>query len=474
MRKNDLFDSIGNVDDELIAKAQQPVRSRKKVFAAIISVAACAVFACAGVLWMSSQGNRNSAGNIIADSKVNSYVSSSSVTSAEQYIVSEVSESSGQDQTVSKQSGSGSVGASSGAESSHQQLSQGESRESSAAVSHETHRDESGTGGHVSEVTDVSESSGEESCQESSREVSEPDYPLDKEIRVYYVENDTLQTVSLQSSLYSPDVFDTWKSKNHIGDEVEMVNSLYEVGGERITDPHFDMAKAAAPGHEKTLTLVVFISEELENYYTRPDKELLLESLKQTMLSACEYQPDEYRLELWDKWKPIPLTSADIYYAENGKIEKEHLFVDVSSYEFFDAWKQKNHIGDEVDFTAVYEVEGQRFGDPHFSFLYSYDAVSQLEKAAAAEPKKKLTYIVYITDNFAEYYTRFDKELLLKSLELTMLGACEYQPDEYRMELWDISQPLNLTTDESDQEESESNRIDPNDVWYNDQGEILE
>ena len=74
MRKNDLFDSIGNVDDELIAKAQQPVRSRKKVFAAIISVAACAVFACAGVLWMSSQGNRNSAENIIADSKVNSYV----------------------------------------------------------------------------------------------------------------------------------------------------------------------------------------------------------------------------------------------------------------------------------------------------------------------------------------------------------------------------------------------------------------
>ena len=133
MRKNDLFDSIGNVDDELIAKAQQPVRSRKKVFAAIISVAACAVFACAGVLWMSSQGNRNSAGNIIADSKVNSYVSSSSVTSSGQYIVSEVSESSGQDQTVSKQSGSGSVGASSGAESSHQQLSQGESRESSAA-----------------------------------------------------------------------------------------------------------------------------------------------------------------------------------------------------------------------------------------------------------------------------------------------------------------------------------------------------
>ena len=55
-----------------------------------------------------------------------------------------------------------------------------------------------------------------------------------------------------------------------------------------------------------------------------------------------------------------------------------------------------------------------------------------------------------------------------------MLSACEYQPDEYRMELWDISQPLNLTTDESDQEESESNRIDPNDVWYNDQGEILE
>lgn len=49
MNEHDLFDSIGNVDDELIENAKRPVGSRKRIYAAIISVAACAVFACAGL-----------------------------------------------------------------------------------------------------------------------------------------------------------------------------------------------------------------------------------------------------------------------------------------------------------------------------------------------------------------------------------------------------------------------------------------
>ena len=44
MTKFDLFDSIGNVDDELIEKAIEPKKSSKKAFLAITSVAACAVF----------------------------------------------------------------------------------------------------------------------------------------------------------------------------------------------------------------------------------------------------------------------------------------------------------------------------------------------------------------------------------------------------------------------------------------------
>ena len=43
MTKFDLFDGIGNIDDELIEKAIEPKKSSKKAFLAITSVAACAV-----------------------------------------------------------------------------------------------------------------------------------------------------------------------------------------------------------------------------------------------------------------------------------------------------------------------------------------------------------------------------------------------------------------------------------------------
>lgn len=51
MTKFDLFDSIGEVDDEIIEKAKQPIKNHRKLFITISSVAACAIFACAGVLY---------------------------------------------------------------------------------------------------------------------------------------------------------------------------------------------------------------------------------------------------------------------------------------------------------------------------------------------------------------------------------------------------------------------------------------
>ena len=64
MTKFDLFDSIGNVDDELIEKAIEPKKSSKKLFLAITSVAACAVFACAAVLIVQ---NMNKSNNVVVD-----------------------------------------------------------------------------------------------------------------------------------------------------------------------------------------------------------------------------------------------------------------------------------------------------------------------------------------------------------------------------------------------------------------------
>ena len=76
MTKFDLFDSIGNVDDELIEKAIEPKKSSKKAFLAITSVAACAVFACAAVLIVQ---NMNKSNNVVVDSGASSAVGTSSV-----------------------------------------------------------------------------------------------------------------------------------------------------------------------------------------------------------------------------------------------------------------------------------------------------------------------------------------------------------------------------------------------------------
>ena len=76
MTKFDLFDSIGNVDDELIEKAIEPKKSSKKAFLAITSVAACAVFACAAVLIVQ---NMNKTNNVAVDSGASSAIGTSSV-----------------------------------------------------------------------------------------------------------------------------------------------------------------------------------------------------------------------------------------------------------------------------------------------------------------------------------------------------------------------------------------------------------
>ena len=76
MTKFDLFDSIGNVDDELIEKAIEPKKSSKKLFLAITSVAACAVFACAAVLIVQ---NMNKSNNVVVDPDASSAIGTNSV-----------------------------------------------------------------------------------------------------------------------------------------------------------------------------------------------------------------------------------------------------------------------------------------------------------------------------------------------------------------------------------------------------------
>ena len=61
MTELDLFESIGNVNDQAVEMAQKPLRSRRRLIIEISSLAACAVFACAAVMLLGNMNQNNSA-----------------------------------------------------------------------------------------------------------------------------------------------------------------------------------------------------------------------------------------------------------------------------------------------------------------------------------------------------------------------------------------------------------------------------
>lgn len=209
--------------------------------------------------------------------------------------------------------------------------------------------------------------------------------------------------------------------------------SCHEHDHSEISEPGFDLAEVAAPGHEKTVTLVVFVTNNFESYYTRPDKDLLLSSLQMTMLNAFDITPDEVRIEIWQEDTPISLASANVYYVEDGELKKERMFIDSTTTELFETWRSRNNVSRDVDFVAAYELDGELLADPHYTFYFNYYASNKLEEATEAGQEKKLSYVIYVTDNIN--HDRTDVELLLKSLEMTLLEVCDYEPDEYRTEL---------------------------------------
>ena len=205
----------------------------------------------------------------------------------------------------------------------------------------------------------------------------------------------------------------------------------------------------------------------------------------------------------------------EIYYVVNGKMEQKTIVTDASPESLFDIWKKENQIGDEVRFISV------KISDNGTTEISEYSGV----EVAAHKVGDHTVYTLTITKNLERYYDSIGKELLLDSLEKTMTGMCDPRPDEYQLILSDntenektesknsvsdnkqsndavvnsvaysnpetkesfeqeatsgVSQEYTPNESETDQassnyaEESESNRIDPNDIQYNDQGEILE
>lgn len=144
----------------------------------------------------------------------------------------------------------------------------------------------------------------------------------------------------------------------------------------------------------------------------------------------------------------------DVYSIVDGKLVSKVIKAKADAQGVFMAWKSENYIGNDVELISV------KLNDNGTTEYSEYSGVG----TATHKTGDHTVYTLTITKNIEEYYEGRNEELLLESLEKTMTGMCDPKPDEYKLVLSDVTED----------EESESNRIDPDDIQYNDQGEILE
>ncbi len=100
------------------------------------------------------------------------------------------------------------------------------------------------------------------------------------DVRIFYVTDGKTRNKT-QSMYYKPEeVFAAWREANGLGDEVEFVKCEIKYNGKTTKMPSGETFD-----HEADyFTLNLTISKNIENYYDRIDSELLLPSLKDTMI----------------------------------------------------------------------------------------------------------------------------------------------------------------------------------------------
>ena len=116
-------------------------------------------------------------------------------------------------------------------------------------------------------------------------------------VAIYYVDGDQIQSEEQYLFFRGDDIFEAWKQKNGIGDEVKKIRSLSENNGEESTyEFQGQTIVSYTMGDYHTYTLVV--SSELEAYFATLDRELLLQSLEQTMTGYLSFEYDEIHIHI--------------------------------------------------------------------------------------------------------------------------------------------------------------------------------
>lgn len=113
------------------------------------------------------------------------------------------------------------------------------------------------------------------------------------DVWIYYVDGDEINREMQYLPMDPEDIFNAWKEKNGIGDDVEFIRVKIDSNG-KTTEKNGVVEHQIGNYFVCNLT----ISKSIENYYDTIDKELLLDSLKQTMTGYSNIEYDEYNLIL--------------------------------------------------------------------------------------------------------------------------------------------------------------------------------
>lgn len=268
----DLLDSIGQVDDALLDHAQQKPPSHRSIWLAVASAAACVVLACVGVLLLQHFGHDSGTDFITVD----------------------------------------------------------DSRVPAAASSHMPVVD--GAGSSAQETTcDASEAKGVTSSQVSEwLEVSEDEMPasedessvapvVERPLTVYYVVDGRVESKTMLALPQPQAAFAVWKSENHIGEEVQMIEASTVYDAKEVTSEYSGVAVVTHPTDGHT-TYRLTVTQSLADYYTPDTREPLLTSLEKTMTGLLPEAADDYELILWSSDDEMLLADEPSNEDDRGEV----------------------------------------------------------------------------------------------------------------------------------------------------------
>ena len=116
-------------------------------------------------------------------------------------------------------------------------------------------------------------------------------------VMIYYASENGIENEEIFLPCTPKDVFSAWKTKNGIGDEVELIKT--EIKDNSVTE---SSEKGGSQVIHHTVgdyfILNITVSKNLENYYSSHGEKLLCESLKKTMTGYNSIVFDEYHLYL--------------------------------------------------------------------------------------------------------------------------------------------------------------------------------